>query len=84
MHFICQLIAKISYYPHPFSALCRRLMTLRNEAFETIVGKRENASKQHFLLFPPCFLSYERQILRFNLSSANDLYFVKVNSVCFF
>ena len=29
---------------------------------ENIVGKGENAGYQYFLLFPQCFLLYERQI----------------------
>ena len=33
-------------------------MTLRKKAFENIVGKGENASNQHFLLFPQCFLPF--------------------------
>ena len=36
-------------------------MTLKKRAFENIVGKRENADNQHFLLFPPCFLPYLRE-----------------------
>ena len=31
-------------------------MTLRKRPFKNIVGKRENAGNQHFLLFPQCFL----------------------------
>ena len=34
--------------------------TLIEMAFENIVRKGENAGNQHFLLFPQCFLSYER------------------------
>ena len=34
----------------------------RIKPFENIVGKEENAGIQHFLLFPQCFLSYERQL----------------------
>ena len=30
--------------------------------FENIVEKEENAGYQHFLLFPQCFLSWERQL----------------------
>ena len=30
-------------------------MTLREEAFENILGKGENAGNQHFLIFPKCF-----------------------------
>ena len=34
---------------------------LEEKKNENIVGK-ENAGNQHFLLFPQCFLSYERQL----------------------
>ena len=30
-----------------------------------MVGKVENAGNQHFLLFPECFLNYQKQILPF-------------------
>ena len=30
--------------------------------FENIVGKGENAGNQHFLLFPQCFLPFQRLI----------------------
>ena len=33
----------------------------RKKPFENIVGKRENAGYQHFLLYSLCFLSYERK-----------------------
>ena len=36
--------------------------TLEEKPFENIVGREENASNQHFLLFPEFFLSYERQL----------------------
>ena len=35
--------------------------TLRKKPFENIVEKGENAGNQHFLLFPQCFLPYQRQ-----------------------
>ena len=35
---------------------------LEEKPFENIVGKEENAGNQHFLLFPQCFQSYERQL----------------------
>ena len=38
------------------------LTTLGKNPFENIVGQGENAGDQHFLLFPPCFLSFPRQI----------------------
>ena len=33
----------------------------KKKVFENIVGKRENAGNQHFLLFSQCFLSYQRE-----------------------
>ena len=36
---------------YPFTEQVHVLMTLRNKAFENIVGNRENARTQHFLLF---------------------------------
>ena len=41
------------------------LTNLKKEAFENIVEKGENAANQHFLLFPQCFLPYQRQKLSF-------------------
>ena len=38
------------------------LTTLYKKSFENIVGKGENAGNQHFLLFPLCFLSFQKQI----------------------
>ena len=35
------------------------------KAFENIVEKGENAGHQHFLLFPQCFLPYQREINAF-------------------
>ena len=35
------------------------------QAFENIVGKGENAGNQYFLLFPLCFLLYQRQKFHF-------------------
>ena len=32
------------------------------KSVENIAGKGENAGKQHFLLYPQCFLSCETQI----------------------
>ena len=37
----------------------------KKEALENPVGKRENAGNQHFLLFPQCFLLYQREKLSF-------------------
>ena len=36
------------------------------KAFQNILGKEEDAGKQHFLLFPQCLLSYQRQKSQFN------------------
>ena len=33
--------------------------------YENIMGKGENAFNQHFLLFPKCFLTYQRTIAPF-------------------
>ena len=46
--------------------------------FENLVGKGENAGKQHFLLFPQSFLHFHRHICiivssEFDISSANTL-----------
>ena len=35
--------------------------TLRKKALENTVGKGENAGNQHFLLFPQCFLTNQRE-----------------------
>ena len=45
-------------------------MTLKKKPSENIVGKGENAGNQHFLLFPQCFLPFQKQISIFQ-SSAN-------------
>jgi hypothetical protein len=44
-----------------FTTQFRLLTTLKHRAFENIVGKEENAGKQHFFLFPQCFLLYKRK-----------------------
>ena len=36
-------------------------MTLKENPFESIVGKGENAVNQHFLRFPQCFLIYQKK-----------------------
>ena len=41
-------------------------MTLNEKAIESIVGKGENAGKQHFLLFPQCFLPFPKHVLIFH------------------
>ena len=43
------------------------LTPLEKKALENIVGKRENAGIQHFLLFPQCFLLFPTQISIFEL-----------------
>ena len=51
-------------------------MTLKKKALEVTVGKGENAGIQHFLLFPQCFLLYQRENSHFS-----NLHFVVCN--CF-
>ena len=46
----------------PFTTQSILLTTLRKKPSENIVGKGENAGKQHFLLFPQCFLLFTKQI----------------------
>ena len=46
-------------------------MSLVKKLSQNIVGKGETAGNLHFLLFPQCFLLYERQKLTFN-SLPND------------
>ena len=47
-------------------------MTQKKKALENTWGKGGNAGNQHFLLFPQCFVLYQREILAmFNFSSAN-------------
>ena len=36
---------------------------LKKKHIENIVGKGEYAGKQHFYLYPQCFLPYQRQII---------------------
>ena len=45
-----------------FTTQSRLLMALKWKPFENIVGKGENAVKQHFLPFPQCFLPFPKQI----------------------
>ena len=58
-----------------FPTQSRLLTTLKNEPFENLVEKGENAGNQHFLLFPQCFLPFPKQISIFSvifiLSTAN-------------
>ena len=48
-----------------FTTQSQLLMTLKKKALENAAGKGENADNQHFLLFPQCFLLYERGKLSF-------------------
>ena len=50
-----------------FTTQSQLFMTLRKKAFESIVGKGENAGNQHFLLFPQCFLPASKRIFIFGL-----------------
>ena len=44
-----------------FITQSQHLTTLKEKAFENIVGRGENAGNSHFLLFPQCFLLYQIQ-----------------------
>ena len=44
-----------------FTTQCRLLTTLKKKALKNTVGKGENAGNQVFLLFPQCFLLYQRE-----------------------
>ena len=41
------------------------IKTMEKKTFENIVGKRESAGNQHFLLFPQSFLPLSKQFLNF-------------------
>ena len=45
-----------------FSKQSHIFMTLKKKPFENIKGEGENAGYQHFLLFPQCFLLFNKQI----------------------
>ena len=34
----------------------------KKKTYQNIMGKGENAGNQHFLLFPPCFLPFSKEI----------------------
>ena len=57
------------------------------KAFENFMGKGENAGNQHFLHFPPCFLTKsETEIIvltTFNLLSSNAFNFKKAKILSF-
>ena len=48
-----------------FTTQSRLFTTLKKKAFESIVGKGENAGYQHFLLFPQCFLPFQKHTSSF-------------------
>ena len=59
---------KLNYLPGQFisfSTQSQLLTTLKKKALENTVGKGEIAGKEHFLLFPQCFLFYQREKLSF-------------------
>ena len=60
-------------------------LTICEKLFKNIVEKGENASHQHFLLFPQCFFPILKTILIFQyiLSSANVYNLVKAKNVPF-
>ena len=55
---ILKYFLRFDELPHSLSTLYPTILTLRNEPFENIVGKEENAGIQHFLCFPQCFLPF--------------------------
>ena len=54
----------------------RFLTTLNMKALENTAGKGENAGNQHFLLFPQCFILYQRKTSIFSFSNS-VLYYIK-------
>ena len=54
-------ISKLSLY----LTISRLLMPLGKKPFENIVGKGKNAGNQHFLLFPQCFLPFQKLKINF-------------------
>ena len=53
--------------PKPFTKQSLNFTIMRQKTFENIVRKKKNASNQHFLLFPQCFLACWKQISDFHL-----------------
>ena len=49
----------------PFISQSEVLTTRKGKTYENIVGRGENAGNQHFLLFSQCFLSHQRQKIKF-------------------
>ena len=60
----CWLIFRSVFTIH-FTTQSRVFKTLKKTPFENIVGKVENAGNQHFLLFPQCFLPFQRTCIPF-------------------
>ena len=60
-----------------FTTLPLLLTTLKKKPFENTVGKGENASKQHFLHFPQCFVTLSKTeiniLATLEMSSVNAL-----------
>ena len=54
------------------------LMTLKKMPYEKNVGKRENAGTQHFLLFPPSFLTSQN---KFNFFKSHLFYCLQTLSL---
>ena len=48
-----------------FTTQSRLITTLKEQALENTMEKGENAGNQHYLLFPRCFLLYQREKLSF-------------------
>ena len=51
----------------PFTTLWRLLMPPRIKPFKDKVTKGENAGNQHFILFPQCFLPFQKDIAPYEL-----------------
>ena len=58
---LTMLISSLSHNPYFWT-------TLRKEACENNLAEGENAGNQHFLLFPKCFLSFQKQISIFSVN----------------
>ena len=63
---ICIVVCK-SFQLTLYHTITTLLTNLRRKAFKNIVGKRENADNQYFLLFPQYFLPFPKQILSFEV-----------------
>ena len=51
---------KSSFHDLPFTSQSQ-LNDPQEMSYENIARKGENAGNQHFILFPQCFLPYQRQ-----------------------